>query len=60
MIANADDKRKSTEQKVTDRNAVESVGRAGLIYTNPDIVHQKVHVSILVSATLNKCMLKKK
>ena len=43
---NDDKLRKSAEpSKPGERHTTESVGRAGLIYTSPDVLQQKTHVS---------------
>ena len=42
----ADEKIKKTEGKSTDRTT-ESVGRAGLVYTPPDLLQHKAQVSIM-------------
>ena len=36
--------RKSPDAKMSDRSAIESVGRAGLSYTAPDVLNQKSQV----------------
>ena len=43
---NDDKLRKSAEpSKPGERHTTESVGRAGLVYTSPDVLQQKTHVS---------------